>query len=1278
MSDGPIAGALTFSTALDNSDLEKGLKEAEKRVDELKKKLEKKEAEKSAIEQQMEGAQAALAEASAKADELRERMQYLQSIDISNEQWSLSQREIEALTEKLREAEAEEDKLVEEDQGLTQKWLDASQAVDGYSDQLKAAEAEQSSLAERVSSVYYQAGVKVRESFNSMTSAVSQFGHRIGTLLQQTFVFSTFTAVLRALRQGISDALMQNTQFSASWEQLSATVQGFANGIANVVAPVISQVVNAISASVVSLARVIDTVLGTGLVSAIGASRKASEEAWRQTDESKAATKEAEKNAKAKAKQDEQYAKAAERQKKREEQAAERLADAQEKAAKRQAKAEQRYPDALEDAAERQAKAEEDMRKRIEKAERNAAERQAKAEESAQERYQKAVESAAKRQTKAEESAAERTAAAQEAYEKRVAAAQERSSKAAERAEKRRTKQAERLEKAQKKANQTLLGFDEINKLNEESTADASAEIEDYSSALEDIEPPKTYAVDYEDYAVDPSDYVIDPKDYDIDYEDYQIDPERFFVDPEDYTFDPLDYWIDPEDYAIEALEFDWQDFPGIDPTAALKPTWDALDTSKITDQMVALEAVLAGLMIALGAILAFSGINIPLGIALMAAGALGLVPVVAENWQQLPAEVRDAITGALTITGIVLLVLGAVLAFSEVNIPIGVGMMAAGAALLGYMAVLNWDGMSPQLQAVLTTLMGVVAGFLFAMGVVLCMAGQIPYGIGLIIAGFAVVATMAALNWDSLQGTMSEKLGVIANIVAGVLFGIGVMVCLMGHPAIGIGLMVAGIALIGVTQAIVNWDTLGPMLEKHVNDILAIAMYGLFAIGVILLLTGNAPLGIGCIVGSVIAGVTLAAINWDTLGPLLEQHINEILGVAMVGLFAIGVILILLHMLPLGIGCIVAATITGVTLAAINWDTLGPILEQHVNQILGVAMAGLFAIGVILCLLHMLPLGIGCIAAATIAGVTLAVINWETLGPLLEKHVNGILGVAMVGLFAIGVILCLLNILPLGIGCIAAATIAGVTLAAINWETLKTTLETHLNDILATTMTFLFVIGVVLCLVGNFPLGIGCIVAATIEGVTLAVINWDFIMEKVKEIWGKVKQWWNNNVAPIFTAEWWGKLFKSIFNGLIGVLNSMGKAIGGWLDDLSYNLGEIVGASGGTYNAPAIRIPNIPPLAQGAVIPPNRKFMALLGDQTHGNNIETPEELMRQVVREEAGGMMAEMMMQMQAQSSASSDGGDLIVPLIVDSEELARAVFRGQGRLSRRGMASLELDFT
>lgn len=42
--------------------------------------------------------------------------------------------------------------------------------------------------------------------------------------------------------------------------------------------------------------------------------------------------------------------------------------------------------------------------------------------------------------------------------------------------------------------------------------------------------------------------------------------------------------------------------------------------------------------------------------------------------------------------------------------------------------------------------------------------------------------------------------------------------------------------------------------------------------------------------------------------------------------------------------------------------------------------------------------------------------------------------------------------------------------------------------------------------------------------------------------------------------------------------------------------------------------------LASGAVIPPNKEFMAVLGDQKHGTNIETPEALLRKIVREESG----------------------------------------------------------
>lgn len=47
----------------------------------------------------------------------------------------------------------------------------------------------------------------------------------------------------------------------------------------------------------------------------------------------------------------------------------------------------------------------------------------------------------------------------------------------------------------------------------------------------------------------------------------------------------------------------------------------------------------------------------------------------------------------------------------------------------------------------------------------------------------------------------------------------------------------------------------------------------------------------------------------------------------------------------------------------------------------------------------------------------------------------------------------------------------------------------------------------------------------------------------------------------------------------------------------------------------------DIPALATGAVIPPNREFLAVLGDQKSGTNIEAPEGLIRKIVREEGGG---------------------------------------------------------
>lgn len=78
----------------------------------------------------------------------------------------------------------------------------------------------------------------------------------------------------------------------------------------------------------------------------------------------------------------------------------------------------------------------------------------------------------------------------------------------------------------------------------------------------------------------------------------------------------------------------------------------------------------------------------------------------------------------------------------------------------------------------------------------------------------------------------------------------------------------------------------------------------------------------------------------------------------------------------------------------------------------------------------------------------------------------------------------------------------------------------------------------------------------------------------------------------------------------------------------------------------------HIPMLAQGAVIPPNREFMAVLGDQKYGNNIETPEALLRQIVREESG------------------ERGDkeMTVILELDREQFGRLVYKYGSAESRR----------
>ena len=93
------------------------------------------------------------------------------------------------------------------------------------------------------------------------------------------------------------------------------------------------------------------------------------------------------------------------------------------------------------------------------------------------------------------------------------------------------------------------------------------------------------------------------------------------------------------------------------------------------------------------------------------------------------------------------------------------------------------------------------------------------------------------------------------------------------------------------------------------------------------------------------------------------------------------------------------------------------------------------------------------------------------------------------------------------------------------------------------------------------------------------------------------------------------------IVNGAIGTVNS---AIGGIESAFSFGPWKIPTPFGSKtigFKASFPRVPTVPYLAKGAVIPPRSEFLAVLGDQKQGNNIEAPEALLRKIVREETAG---------------------------------------------------------
>lgn len=153
----------------------------------------------------------------------------------------------------------------------------------------------------------------------------------------------------------------------------------------------------------------------------------------------------------------------------------------------------------------------------------------------------------------------------------------------------------------------------------------------------------------------------------------------------------------------------------------------------------------------------------------------------------------------------------------------------------------------------------------------------------------------------------------------------------------------------------------------------------------------------------------------------------------------------------------------------------------------------------------------------------------------------------------------------------------------------------------------------------------------------------WDSVKNKTSQVWENVTTFVSNKVEAIknaitnkFNAA--RDAVKSVFEGIVDFIkrpinqaisivnNAVGminNAIGGIESAFSFGPWTVPTPFGSKtigFHATFPRIGTIPYLASGAVIPPRSEFLAVLGDQKKGNNLEAPESLLRQIVREESG----------------------------------------------------------
>ena len=415
-----------------------------------------------------------------------------------------------------------------------------------------------------------------------------------------------------------------------------------------------------------------------------------------------------------------------------------------------------------------------------------------------------------------------------------------------------------------------------------------------------------------------------------------------------------------------------------------------------IEDTLAEITTIVSGFMLAVGAILVVTGVNIPLGVGLMAAGAVGLAATVGLNWTAMSSELASTLALITGVVGGFLLALGAIMAFSGANLPLGIALMALGGASLVSAAVINWHNSDRHLTDALTTLTGVLAGASLAVGAMLAFTGVATgLGIALMAVGAVTLVSAAALNWNSIPDALASPLSRVGLLVSGATLALGAILAFSGCMPLGIALMAIGATSLVSVMAL-NWNGLSDEIQNVIAIITTVVSVAFLAIGAALAFSGaNIPLGLALLTAGAVTMGTAIMPNWNDLSDNVQQKISMITTVVGGALLAVGAILALSGVaLPLGLGLMTAGALSLGAVATLNWDFVVNSIKKVVSVITGILSGALIVLGVLLCLSGA---GVGLGLAVLAAGLSLSYAAWtlddNPITRFVRQMANSIIG---------------------------------------------------------------------------------------------------------------------------------------------------------------------------------------------------------------------------------------------------------------------------------------------